>query len=403
MSKLAVIYCGGNSAAWSVSDGVCETLRKMGHQVLPIPRGRAECPRLTPEALNQADAIIVSGPEHIFRESLQGEQPTAYSFREDELTTYAWKHEVTKPKLFWYHESCRRDDTNFRFERRCLPYGDFHFFPAIQDAEMYDQEHFAKGRSFWLPFGADTDVFKPLPCPECMPIHRKALHDAYDRGEDPLGVGPTPAGQMAILKHPNMQAEIACKECLGSGWAKSPKTCDIGFIGMMYQKRQGWLNSYAKHMKEGDPGLAIGNVFVQDIEGIPWKENAVRLAANYRRIAVFLNFPHLSELLVTKVYEVLACGTFLLTPLLTGSAERNCDHFKHPKRGAESEAHLAYFNPSNLPFVAQMAREFFSREKLREQIAMQGMLEVRAKHSLKHRLEEMLAKSKVLPKLEIVQ
>ncbi len=368
--KIAFIFCGFHTAAWSVSDGIVNELRRMGHTVLAAPRGRADCPRLTVEGLNMADAILVSGPEHIFEDKVHRRPNCTYPYAlaEDELTVYEWKHALKPPKLFWYHESCRREDRNFAFQD-FLALGDFHFFPAVQDAETFDQAHFALDRSFWLPFGVDTEVFRPSKCMDCG--------------------GSGRCGEFIINEKAFGGDARQCKECLGSGVGKNEKTVEAGFIGLLYQKREAFLSRLAEHMKRGrDPTLTVGNVYVQDIEGIPHEEMARRLAENYRRISVFLNFPHLSELLVTKVYEVMACGTFLMTPLLSGSAEANCEQFKEPVQ-------LAYYNPANLPFIVQMMREFMGRPELREQIALAGMVEIRAKHTLRQRLEEMFAKAKI--------
>lgn len=358
--KICVIFCGSITAGWSAGDGLANAFRKAGHQVLPIPRGRQDCPLLTVAALNVADLIIVSGPEHIFKTHVKGGEPNGYSLTENELTIYEWKHEVKPPKIFMYHESNHREDQTFGFED-FLSYGDYHFFPAAQDAERYDQEHFAKDRSFWLPFGVDTEVFKPLACHNC-------------RG----GV-----------------TKVACPLCLGTGAERSPKDIDAGFVGLLYPKRQQFLQSLSHHMKQGrDPWLVVGNVQIMDMDGPAWTDQALRLAMNYRRIKVFMNMPAYSELLVSKIVEIMACGTFVLTPMLEGAAEPNCALFQHAKD-------LVYYHPTNLPFVVQTVREFVERDEMRERIALAGMSKVIEKYSLKVQVPQILAKVKL--KNEVVQ
>jgi hypothetical protein len=366
--KVCLIWCGSMTAAWSVGDGLANALNKAGNHVLRIPRGRRECPLVTVEALNLADVIIVSGPEHILRSQVKGELPTPYAFSDREVSLYEWKNEVKPPKIFMYHETNRREDQNFGFEDY-LQYGDYHFFPAIQDAETFDQEHFAKGRSFWLPFGVDTDVFKPLKCPHCD----------YGLGTI-LGVREPKSGETMFQAQTNY-----CKVCLGSRTAPSPKDIDVGFIGLIYPKRHLYLESLARHVKDGDPIPMTGNVQVLDIDGLAYHDQAMRLAMNYRRIKVFLNLPAYSELITTKVVEVMACGSFMLTPMLEGAAEPNCI-FVHGKE-------LAYYRPSNLPFLVQTWREFVDRDQLRESIATAGMMRVRETLSLKKQIAEIFYKT----------
>src|SRR6266576_735009 len=358
--KICLLYCGSVTASWSLGDGLANALQKAGHQVLRIARGRLHCPLVTVQALNLADAIIVSGPEHILRAHVKGGGPNGYNFTDNELTIYDWKHEVKPPKIFLYHESNHREDQTFGFEDY-LTYGDYHFFPAVQDAETYDQEHFAKGRSFWLPFGVDTDVFKRIACAVCR----------------------------------NGVTRIGCKVCLGVGTQPNQKDIDVGFVGMMYPKRNQFISNLSQHMKQGrDPWVVIGNVQVQDMDGPAGAGQAKRLAMNYRRCKGFLNMPAYSELLVTKVLEVMACGTFLLTPMLAGSAEANCSVFQHAKD-------LAYYNTTNLPFIVQTMREFVERDELRERIALTGMSKVIEKHSLKVQIPQILEKAQVAQKAVI--
>lgn len=378
--RICFIFCGSLTAAWSVSDGIAYELTRQGHQVVAVPRGRFGAPAVTLELLNSSDLVIVSGPEHIFGPMVQDNGARAqseYAFTPEEATLYEWKNEVKVPKVFLYHESNRREDRTFGFED-LLGYADYHFFPAVQDAEQYDQGHFALGRSFWLSFGVDTHVFCPAPCSRCT-----GMLTGYGPGK----ISPV-TGLSGYAMH-ELKDGRECPQCLGAGFTKNEKSIQAGFIGLLYPKRIAFLNNLAEHMKRGrDPALQIGRVQIMDIEGTPYEETARRLAANYRRIAVFLNMPHYSELMVTKVTEIMASGTFVMTPILSGPAERNCEPFKHGE-------HLVYYKPSNYPFLAQTMREFWEREELREKIALSGMMLVRERHSLKARVEDVLSKCKI--------
>ena len=358
--KVVVIYPGTMTAAWSVSDGIVNTLRKMGHQVRDFPRGRPYCPILTVDDLKNANLILASGFEHLCRD--QRLSP----FDDRHVSIALWK-KVQVPKVAWYHESARRplDAPIASVWKGIEPLIDQHFFPAIQDAEMYDQPHFANGRSHWLPFGVDTDVFKPDMCSKCQGKKKKNLYATLVQ-----------KGNVFQEKY----GEI-CPECAGVGHVPTKKTVNIGFIGLMYGPRADYAAKLAQHLH--DVQIVTGSVQVVDLDGIPFEENAHRLAANYRRIKIFFNFPAMSQLLVTKVYEIMACGTMLVTPYVTGAGEHNLDVFEHTK-------HLVYYDPNNLAFINQVLREFQERDTDREFMALRGMREVHEKHNLRLRLEQML-------------
>jgi len=339
--RIATVYPAGIMSAWSVADGIPRTLRRMGYEVLDLPRGRWGQPAARVADLNECDLIIVSGAEHVLAKDRFGFW--------DEVSREDWLTKVKAPKAAWYHESFTREDENTDFTA-LRPLLDFHFFPAVQDAETYCQPHFGvPDRCHYLPFGADTEIFKPNLCPQCRN-------------------GP-PASD--------------CITCLGVGTLPSGKDVDIGFIGSLYGPRLTYLDRLRPHLK--GVSLLCGNVAVQDIEGPSPEETALRLAGNYRRIKVFLNLPSLSQLLVTKAVEVMACGTFLLQPALGAAAGKNMELFAHTR-------HLVYYRHTNLGFLAQILREFMERDLDREVIAAAGCKEVREKHSLRLRLEELLRK-----------
>ncbi len=358
-----------------MSDGIGSTLRKMGHQVRDFPRGRPYCPTLTPDDLKQADLIIASGFEHLSRD--QRLSP----FDDRHVSIALWK-KLQVPKVAWYHESARRplDAPIASVWKGIEPLIDQHFFPAIQDAEMYDQPHFANGRSHWLPFGVDTDVFKPEACPMCKgrpPLKFYKPKDGWEKNISLLQPGMVVASEEVK----EMSEPTICPECAGVGHVPTKKTVNIGFIGLMYGPRADYAAKLAQHLH--DVIIVAGKVQVVDLDGYPFEENAHRLAANYRRIKVFFNFPAMSQLLVTKVYEIMACGTMLVTPYVTGAGEHNLDVFEHTK-------HLVYYDPNNLAFINQVLREFQERDTDREFMALRGMREVHEKHSLRLRLEQML-------------
>lgn len=335
--KLAVAYPGGIEAAWSLSDGITRTLRKMRHSVIDMPAGRPGYSGFRTEDLHSIDLVIVTGLEHFQRNPSFG------------FNLEVWKT-LKVPKFAWYHESFFRDDVTFNF-RDLEPLADEHFFPAVQDAEMFNARHFgAHGRCHWLPFGADTDVFKPEDCPVC-------------------GTG--------------LSSREGCARCGGTGWAESQKSIPIGFIGMLYEERQAFIRALSSHVKSRAVRITIGNVVVKDIEGVDHEATVKRLAANYRKINLFLNLPAKSRLLVTKVVEVMACGTALMTPYLTRDAMKNTEPFEHGK-------HLLYYQKNHVGGVNQLLEKYVEDEIGREVMAQAGCREVHEKHSLRVRMEEML-------------
>ena len=313
--KIAVIYEGLLGAAWSLSDGLTSTLKRMGHQVEEWPLGRPHSRPLHAEYLKLADLILASGLEHY------ANNPPGMVAG---IPTKEWDA-IKVPKVAWFHESFFRDDRSFDFTT-IRPHADFFFFPAFQDAVMFAGLNFGASEvCHWLPAGVDTEVFK-------------------------------------VVDGTNREIPAA-------------------FIGSFYPKRVAYLNSLLRHIKV--PFMAGGGVAVNDIEGVNPLETVKRLAYNYSRIQVFLNLPAYSRLLVTKVYEAMACGCMMVTPSLSGTAEANMDPFQHAK-------HIVYYKETNLGFVNQILREYIEREDDRRLIAACGQQEIILNHTLEQRLEKLL-------------
>jgi len=308
----------------------------MGHTIhdCPLPASKQvnerewkrlidSCPTL--DALKKFAVVILSGPEHIF------------PWLDELYGRYEWEH-LEVPRAGLYHESMFREDGNRDFDR-FRRYSDWHFFPAAQDADFFDQEHFGtKGRCVWMPFGVDTEIF----CP----------------------VGFKPSAEQ--------YAELKVYSC--------------AFIGLLYPKRVAYLQKLAGVL---DTEFTVGQVQVVDLSGVCHEETALRYAAELRRIKVFVLLPSLSQLLVSKVQEVLACGTFLLCPLLESERElvrRNMNTF-------ENGRHLIYYRPSNLRGLADLMKEWSSEEKAeeREKIAWAGCELIHREHSMERKLETVLA------------
>src|SRR5665213_1118812 len=321
--KVAVLYPESITCSWNMAHGLVATIKRMGHTVMPIglptersasdgrlAQVKAACPPV--QLLKDLDLILISGPEHIcpWMDAIYGRQ--------------AWAS-LDVPKAAWLHETKGRDDYELDFDgfKWCA---DHWFWTAIQDAEFHDQEMFAKGRSWWLPLGVDTKIFKPY-------------------GDRADGIHPI--------------------------------AFDCAVCGLVCPERQAYLQALIRHKH---PPMMVGSTgAAHDLHGYHWEEGARLLASNYRQIKVFFNLPALSRVLVSKVVEVMACGTFLMTPQLP--PDRGCDRNMEPFTDG---VHLKYYRSSNVPLVCQMLSEWISPEKDAERmlIAAAGCKILHEKHSL---------------------
>lgn len=277
--------------AWSCSEGVIQTLRRMGHRVMDCQCGMSEGPNL--EQLKRADLILLIGLEWF---------DDVIRLRYDA----GWR-ELKMPKIAWYIESFQRDRDGFNFNVM-REFADSHYFPAIQDAE--------KNKGEWLPFGVDTEMFKP---------------------------------------------------------ANVPKTHDAAFLGSMYAKRTEFLKR-----------IDYPIVTLPQIDPPHATQRFEQLAAAYSSTKIFVNLPAYSRLLVTKVTEVMACGTFLATPELDRDwARGNMAPFVHGK-------HLIYYSPENPQELVRLIKYYLEHDAERQAIAQAGYEEILKNHRLELRVERIL-------------
>ena len=279
-------------SAWCCAEGIVSVLREMGYNV--VDGGNPRLSQIPISHLRNADLIILGAPEW-FAAELQRH----YGF--------AWPTLRAK-KAAWYAESFHRDDRDFDFNSvRNL--ADHHYFPAIQDAEEYGGQ--------WLPFGADTGVFRPQPA--------TVLYDA-------------------------------------------------AFLGTMYPKR-------AEFMARIGYSLAR----IQSVSSPDVRKSFELLANAYCSTRIFVNLPAYSRLLVTKVTEVMACGTFLLTPRLDHpSAYRNMAPFENGK-------HLVYYDAGDPQEIAKLVYYYIENSSELEAIAAAGRDEVLKSHSMVVPLRKILS------------
>jgi glycosyltransferase involved in cell wall biosynthesis len=167
------------------------------------------------------------------------------------------------PKVAWYHESFVREDYTLDYADYENMF-DFHFFPDKTDAEKFKGD--------WLPLGVDTHMFEP------GFIAKNYVHE---------------------------------------------RDISVGFIGLMYPKRARFVEELTPHLGDikidyrtacqSERGL-IPAIGVWDFDGLNIRRSMQLLAETYRRIKVFVTFPSLSNVLVAKVLESMACGCRLVAP-----------------------------------------------------------------------------------------
>jgi len=210
----------------------------MGHDVteIAIPPvrsiSRAKLEKII-KPIDDCEAVIVSGPEHLDRWIKQ---------------FYPQWDKLKIPRIAWYHESFIREDYTLDFESYKSRY-DVHFFPDERDA--------ANGHH--LPLGVDTVFF----------------HD----------------------------------------FTTTPRDVEVAFIGLLYEKRARFLQEVKEHLGNSvSIRVCPGNILVTDLDGINITASTKLLADQYRRIQVFVTFPSLSNVLVAKILESMACGCTLVAP-----------------------------------------------------------------------------------------
>jgi len=140
--KIAAFYSDSPFAGWVQAEGFVDVLKRMGHEVVPIPvpptnTVTAKQVARINKPIMDCDLVIVSGPEWL---------------RKWIKTFYPEWGVIKAPKVAWYHESFVREDMKLDYANFEGMF-DFHFFPDKDDAEKYKGE--------WLPLGFDYNMFYP--------------------------------------------------------------------------------------------------------------------------------------------------------------------------------------------------------------------------------------------------
>jgi spore maturation protein CgeB len=304
--------------------GYKETLKAMGHEVL-------EC------SLPSNQVSRVAGVEHPSIETLEGcdvIMSTYHEYVQPWLTVlYAlgdWEALMKKvPVVARFDESMDRTDLALP-ERvpSLLKWATHYSWPAAQDAKKYGGN--------WLVYGADSTIF-----------HRHAATHQLNAEDKPY---------------------------------------PIGFVGTLYEKRKAYIDKLAPHVGR-DISFYIGNVWVQDVPGLHEKDTFARLAMNYAKFKIFFCLPPKSNLIVEKVFDVMACDTMVMFPRLSGEAAENLKTFK-------DEEHIVYYDYGFFANNGKQIRYYLDHPEEIDRIAQAGGKYVRENHTLEQMMQALLDQAK---------
>ena len=152
------------------------------------------------------------------------------------------------------------------------------------------------------------------------------------------------------------------------------KRYNAGFLGQLYPKRMEYIS------KINFPIVRMNAVRHSDI-----KYSFNLLAESYCSTLIFVNLPSYSRLLVTKVTEVMACGTMLVTPKVDHpSGAENLRQFTDRK-------HLVYYDPKHPSEIGDIVKHYVANPGEREEIARNGLIEIEKGHTLRNRLNKIVS------------
>lgn len=330
--KIAIFYPNNMLAGWYSQGGYQQNLERMGHEVIDVAfpgntpqlieqlKERGLVPEL--EKLLACDMVL-----SLYHEYTLPWLSAIYGFEN-------WRKLMdTVPVVGRLDESMDRPDLGLAGKFKDLQlWAHALSFPAAQDAKKYG--------GFFHPFGADPTMF-------------------HDKSADAHG--------WALPDNISSHTE---------------KKFDVAFIGSMYPMRMDYLKRLVEHVPD-KLTFHCGPVVVQDLSGVKQYESTKLMAENYRQIKIFFCLPPMSKLLVAKVFDVMACGTFLMFPKLPGEARENCELFKDKEE-------IVYYEPGYMKKNAEQIVYYLAHPEEREAIAHRGYLRVMKDYTLEKLLEHVI-------------
>ena len=160
--------------------------------------------------------------------------------------------------------------------------------------------------------------------------------------------------------------------------ASVEKRFQAAFLGTLYPKRMEYARCITFPISLMPP--------VHDNDPI---KSFQMLAAAYNSAKIFVNMPAYSRLLVTKVSEVIACRTMVVTPFIDHlSALQNMTQFEDGK-------HLVYYDQNKPGELADVLNYYLNHPEEREEIAQAGWEEVVKGHTLDQRVAKLVRDAEV--------
>lgn len=325
--KIAVVYSSNIAAAWCLSDGIVHTLRRMGHQVLDMPQSGYRRDAIDwwtrVDEINQADLFILSGVDYAYWQRSYSGYRTTYCVPNIAQTM----EQITTRTCAIYFENkemYRDRSHDYWWLRDCF---DHNFYPAIQDVDYLNWDN--TNRCHWFPFSADTDIFYPQ-----------------------------------RLERPH----------------------ELGFIGHIYPQRERFLEEYYGLIPDSGWIPVMGHATVEDVEGINIPESTRRLAYNYNRIKTLVVLPTMSQEVVTKVYEAMACGCCVLVPDLIGTERED------PRSnfiGLEHERDIFIYEPTPAG-LAKAIGTLKANPELIDKLGFNAVITTLRTNTLRQRMEFLL-------------
>jgi spore maturation protein CgeB len=127
--------------------------------------------------------------------------------------------------------------------------------------------------------------------------------------------------------------------------------------------------------------VQVGNVQIVEDGVVNQQKTVDAYASVLRRIKVFVNLPTLSQLLVTKVFEVAASGACLVTPRLKGVGERNQELLGDV---------IQLYDDASPAELAGLLRSLLNDDQERERLAQRACDEIHKRHGIRQRLQTIL-------------
>lgn len=154
------------------------------------------------------------------------------------------------------------------------------------------------------------------------------------------------------------------------------KSIDVAFLGSLYGKR----SEYIKQIK-------FPITFIPPVAADTPEKSSQLIADVYSSIRIFVNLPSLSQLIVTKVTEVMACNTLVIQPHINHpSAVKNESFFK-------DHEDLIYYPPNNPNSIIEILGYLNFNPTEIARIADNGFKKVTSMFTLELQLKQILNKA----------